>query len=158
MNENTPAPAGRLSDGPTEDFIFGHNNGVVAMWPNPNGRFAAIVRLVDDGKEHQAWVFARVSPLEGRVDERRIRVLHGNWAQLLELEGWFQSRKITWTHNGCAGTGFVPFSNGASKYWQDENGEWQSDYSDCDYACRQQCDPRLAIEAYLDAMEGKETV
>ena len=126
------------------------------MWPNPNGRFSAMVREIKNSPEHQAWVFTNPLILEGKVSETHLRAHHGNQAQLTELKTWFRSKGITWTHRGCAGTGFVPFSNGTYKYWQNENGLWQSDYPDSDYACRQPSDPRMAIEAYLDAMEGKE--
>ncbi|HCC21930.1 TPA: hypothetical protein DEP86_00845, partial [Candidatus Uhrbacteria bacterium] len=67
MSENTAAA--RHATGPTEDFIFGHNNGVVAMWPNPNGRFSAMVREIKNSPEHQAWVFTNPLILEGKVSE-----------------------------------------------------------------------------------------
>ncbi|MFH2063064.1 MAG: hypothetical protein ABIJ46_02815 [bacterium] len=157
MNANNAAATATTDKVPDFiDFFLGHNNGVVAMWPNPDGRFAALVRPVKDGREHQCWVFSTPSICEGRVVKTNLRAFHGNWTQLDELKSWMKPRSISWSSSGCAGTGFVPFSNGRRKYIrpEKEGGEWSSDYEDCEYACRYPSDPRMTIEAQLDVLNG----
>jgi hypothetical protein len=135
----------------TTDFWFVHNNGVVAMRPNPNGRFSSMV-LEQDGK-HQAWVFKDAFVFEGRPVQLELLIAHGSMVELDELNAWLVARDLTWDWCGDASSSFVPFSNGCRKYEQRKNGTWLNDYEDYEYAQRRVDSPRMAIEAFVRALE-----
>ena len=128
------------------DFWMMHNNNVLAIRPNPDGRFAQMVQQEEGCENQKAWVFKNPMVYHGEVSQIDLDIFHGNLDQLEELLEWMRSNQMTWTSHGGQGSSFVPCSNGYNSYldYSDTVG-----YAKHEHDAVRKDSPRMAIEAYL---------
>lgn len=136
------------------DLLWCHNNGVIAVLVNFNGRFARFIQrreAVSPAGTIRVWVFG--NPQIKTVDDTPggewfvhdcdLRAFHGNLAQWDELKAWMGARGVTYARGGF----HVPFSNGKSL------DSYLNDYEEDEYTYRRDDNPRMAIEAWLQVRE-----
>ncbi|MFA6522666.1 MAG: hypothetical protein WCT24_03695 [Patescibacteria group bacterium] len=129
------------------EFHFVHNNGVVAVWPNPDGPLGMMAEIDDRGRA-RCWVFSDPHICEGRVDTEDLRAFHGNLNEWHEFRTWLESNGYTITRGSGGGSGYVPFSNGKRNFFCDAEDRPQQTYLDSEWQYRRCDSPRMAIKAY----------
>jgi len=110
-----------MSSGRKTDFYIKSLNGVVAIWPAPEGRFVGLVKTIElhpllnfrSSVFHKCWVFKDYLEDEDfrGFDYITRGLVVGTSTELEEFKSLCRRHGIR-IDKGCAGEGYVPLSNG----------------------------------------------